>query len=1531
MPQKQTIMWTALPNGLTSGGDRLKLSVFVSPRLETTEGLPRPQLLQFPDFLSWTAKVQGVQFAVQFEGGAAVQATRVGPALEPDLWAALFKPSTYVEPYVPVDYSSHLILSHPVANVSAFIKTQYQDVAATSPTAHPARSVLMKQLAPISLYEAPPATQAETLTQRVVTPPAASQTGAKPAQKTVAAQPAARQLVIPPTLQTFVHNLQPQTQASATRKLNTLLRQPLPMRPEAMEAFQSVFQDLQQYKAVRPSATLRPSRDFLQVRISRPTLEAELTPLQPPDIDFHKLVSTLGNYPELMRRLGLVIDLEVPVPSGVSSSTVKVVPSWAQDSPPSAFNTDFSPKTACMLDVAKSRFFARPETPDSKIVNGLLNLSDEKSYPVVHVDVVGSALKMANLADRLVSSPALQTHAASVVMHPMLLQTGTEGSKPESAGAQAATTQGAAVPAEPVASLPALRTTGFSVAHAGRAESLVNVFAKAALKNKAVEANTPDQVTHYADDLVRGYRVDVWDSQSNAWHPLCQRKGTYNFFEANLTRQYDDEGFVQLGVTQSAAPASAGEPPKDLYLQESMFTWDGWSLSAPRPGKTIAPDGTPQRLDDAATAQQRATSDFKMVVTFVPQSGSLPRLRFGNTYRIRARVVDLAGNSLAHDAPDPADFSKATASHPYTRFEPVMAPLAVLTRTVNGTNSPGESLYRPVIRSNYDKSASDYAPPYASLVSDPEYTAFALRLIAPPKTSQLMAERHSMFDSPSGAMKKNQATYDMISHEAEGAFMLDPVTRLPIQKKLEIPYLPDPLCRGASFALLDSANHLAATVPGVSFYPSGSDWPDALPFLLKVSEGMGKTSWQWDDANRTLTVQLAKAEVVTFDVSSLLGDGDLGTRNQQALGIWHWMQEAAPTNLPQLRQNVVEGRLWMVTPARQIVLVHAVQQPLIAPQFHLLTPNRHLGETFAYIVDDQSMPIDGKSTVKVDFEAAWQEPLDDPSDPNGPKTLNGSAHVAEWKITPEQTAIEIKTAVALPQGSPPSTATTPAAAKTKTQVVAAPLAQQKTVTPEAKPATAVTMAPLIALKPGALIPKDVRAVRPIEMFPATQKFGYSWRHDFGDTKYRKVSYAAVATTRFADYFPIKDPALLTRTSPTVDVDVPNSARPPLPQVLYAIPTFEWQKQTEVKVDKEGLKLGPLTLPTVKGIGTVSQRLGGGLRVYLDRPWYGSGDGELLGVVVWPSPAQAQTGAAALRPEAQIAKPHLEATQSGRGKETMTAQAKTVVGIANLTFEVPDLLKHLITQWGMDPIWQTNPLPQDLPRLESFKNAAKTGTGLTLEELADKPEPSPNYYRVAVVGYKPEYDKDRGLWFCDIAIDFGASYFPFIRMALVRYQPISVENAHLSNVVLADFAQLAPDRAATLVYDPKNPKRLDVAVTGLTYAASKAGKGPAEMEVTVEAKPVGADADLGWVPVPEATVALKPEPSGTVTIWRSQVRLDRYKVPKLQELRLVIREYETFVADARGPQPAGMTVVALPSTQAVRRLVYADVLKVPPIL
>ena len=69
--RRQTITWTALPNGVRGSGSeaRLRLTALLTPRLWTDEGLPAPTLSQFPDFLDWPTTA--LQFEVQFGHAAA--------------------------------------------------------------------------------------------------------------------------------------------------------------------------------------------------------------------------------------------------------------------------------------------------------------------------------------------------------------------------------------------------------------------------------------------------------------------------------------------------------------------------------------------------------------------------------------------------------------------------------------------------------------------------------------------------------------------------------------------------------------------------------------------------------------------------------------------------------------------------------------------------------------------------------------------------------------------------------------------------------------------------------------------------------------------------------------------------------------------------------------------------------------------------------------------------------------------------------------------------------------------------------------------------------------------------------------------------------------------------------------------------------------------------------------------------------------------------------------------------------------------
>ncbi|HUU14655.1 MAG TPA: hypothetical protein VM182_13260, partial [Terriglobia bacterium] len=305
MATKQTIIWTALPNGwaVDASTPTLRLSVFVSARLETSDGLPKPTLVQFPDLLQWTTKVQEMSFTIQFDAGTPVAAKRVGADLEPALWTALVKPSSYVKPYEPPNqFSKRIIRSHPVANVNSFLKSQYQSVATGSPTTLVPREQLIEKLTPVSLYSAPPA---EVVGAQTAAPPAGAKGTQMQTMSLKSASPggqAAAQAQLHPQMKeitTFSQSLNPKVRASTLKDANILLAAPsVTLRPQMLDAFKSVAQDLQQFRAVRPSATPQPTKDFLQVAMfHRPSLYIR-PPLEIPEIDFHQFLSSLGNYPE---------------------------------------------------------------------------------------------------------------------------------------------------------------------------------------------------------------------------------------------------------------------------------------------------------------------------------------------------------------------------------------------------------------------------------------------------------------------------------------------------------------------------------------------------------------------------------------------------------------------------------------------------------------------------------------------------------------------------------------------------------------------------------------------------------------------------------------------------------------------------------------------------------------------------------------------------------------------------------------------------------------------------------------------------------------------------------------------------------------------------------------------------------------------------------------------------------------------------------------------------------------------------------
>ncbi len=85
------------------------------------------------------------------------------------------------------------------------------------------------------------------------------------------------------------------------------------------------------------------------------------------------------------------------------------------------------------------------------------------------------------------------------------------------------------------------------------------------------------------------------------------------------------------------------------------------------------------------------------------------------------------------------------------------------------------------------------------------------------------------------------------------------------------------------------------------------------------------------------------------------------------------------------------------------------------------------------------------------------------------------------------------------------------------------------------------------------------------------------------------------------------------------------------------------------------------------------------------------------------------------------------------------------------------------------------------------------------------------------------------------MDPGRSYYPFIRLALSRYHPISAPGAHISPTVTTEFVQLTPDRLASVAQSGRGSFVCGPSMA-MPYTKGPAGRRPSAATSSVQ-KPI----------------------------------------------------------------------------------------------
>jgi hypothetical protein len=1199
-----------------------------------------------------------------------------------------------------------------------------------------------------------------------------------------------------------------------------------------------------------------------------------------PEHDFHAKAASFGSTPALLRRLGLAVDV---VLDGVDSAGARAAltgATWVSVTITSP-NADLEVLPPRRTSVAVDGPVFTAKSGDAW-VGGALPLGDDE-WVVLDADPDAAGLKLDQHLRNLARQYAIEANGDPATAAP-----GT------------------------------LRSTGFALARRDRATEVRSRVEEA--EKLAADDGTRELLL---DDLVRGIRVEVWDDVTKDWHSLHRRRVTVTAEPGAVPVLEDapDVGFLQL----SALNRAPGDSTNGYYLHEVVAGWDGWSLSAPRPGLTIVhveppgPDGSTEavveRPPDPPIDGAQVTSRVE------PQS--LPRLRYGMSYSFRVLAVDLAGNSVPPITPVPhiepagpavepaAPAVEAARTHldrlraGYERrdrggiaearrtsviehlqpVEPAPAASLLPDELLTGDERIDTTLRDLVTQATVGESADGPVPagpavPAAQRVFD--NVVAASRILA--QSGRAMRVRPQLridADVFAGlAANDDLQLPDELRAPARPVVTTprpylrwDPVPApaiIPRQAlgtgeqtahlvvRSGIPDVPGPDARPSTerHVAPPKATQLEAEAAGrfdtaigtgdlaeirrlyaVALAERGTLLDQFVPDLADAratDEQPGIALADRPGAD-TGSVNRATLAEITADRGRPIGEGQYVVHDTDALRLPYlpdpyavgislvFYEAGAPHILPEPRAlqavTVAYPGSW---PALQPLRIVVERGDVLDARVdgHVLTVTVPPGEQVRVALSSTLSP------AALDRFGLWRSHLASVVDPADGFTtdeviasaalMRAAASGWTWWLTPS-VDVRLVHAVPVPVRAPqlrtlemflrppgrsvvaltglvdvhgPSTDTLLVhAAWTETVDDVTALAPQVV----SKSDLVVRSAVAEGERTGILFLYDYLPTGALAQALGGLGF-HRMLQTFEDTHYRRVTYVPSGTTRFAEFFDASQVPDDPPAGEPVMLDIPSSARPAAPTVLDSVPLLRWEAEPEPDE--------PFGWRRVRRSG---------VRVWLARPWFSSGDGELLGVLVFDPDewVQGQDGSWTR---------HAKARQAPDGATSLWAADPIVVhGGPTSAPTVPPLLT--LDQLVLDVMESASSAGVGLKPPLGGRVAGSRDRGwphtpgtpvavaasLPLRDVAGRPS-------VRVLGYRPEYDEESGRWFVDVALQETSALWPFVRLAVARYQPQSIQGNELSAVALTSWAQPLPTRTLTVTRPDR--QHAQVTLTGV---------------------------------------------------------------------------------------------------------------------